>query len=181
MSKLWKKDIIIPEWVSVSLEDRKVIVTGPKGLLSYLLPVWVIVSINGSNISFSIIDDSYKSLWGLCRVLVYNMIIWVSSGYTKKILILWVWYGVKVESNNLLFSLWYSHPIRFVVPSEIVIVAEKDVKGNDILTFSCINKELLWKIVADIRALKKPEPYKGKWIRYFDEVIKLKAWKTAKK
>jgi large subunit ribosomal protein L6 len=91
------------------------------------------------------------------------MIVWVSN-----------WYELNL-------SLWFSHPVLFPIPAWVAVATEKDVKGNDILTLTSINKELLWKFASDLRLLKKPEPYKGKWIRYFDEVVKIKAWKTAKK
>ena len=98
-----------------------------------------------------------------------------------KLLVMWVGYSVKMEGKKLIFLLWFSHKINFEVPEDIEAKVEQDAKGNFIITLHSIHKQHLGECAAKIKALRKPEPYKGKWIRYFGEEIKLKAGKAAKK
>ena len=109
------------------------------------------------------------------------MVEWVTHWYEKKLLIMWVWYGAKLEWQNLILSIGFSHKVKFPIPSSIQIRVEQDPKWNTVLTLNGIDKQYLWEIASNIKALKKPEPYKWKWIRYFDQFIKLKPGKAAKK
>lgn len=181
MSRIWKLPIVIPEWVEVKIQDRKVDVKWPKGELSRELAQGVKISQKDNTLIVEIDSDEIKNLWGLSRTLVANMIEWVVSGFEKKLLILWVGYNAKVQGQQLVLNLGYSHPINFDIPSGISMAMEKDPKWNEVIAISWTDKQLVGQIAAKVRWFRAPEVYKGKWIRYIDEVIKLKAGKTAKK
>ena len=181
MSKIGKKAIAIPSWVEVKINGSTVHVKGPKGELSYTLVAGVKAAVENNELVVSIDSDEKKNLWGLTRTLLSNMVEWVTHGFEKKLLVIGVWYAAKKEGNSIMLSLWLSHKVKFDIPSSITFNVEQDAKGVYVITVGGIDKQYLWEIAANIRALKIPEPYKGKGIRYFDEVVKLKAWKTAKK
>jgi large subunit ribosomal protein L6 len=181
MSKIWKKPIIIPEWVEVTIEKNLVKVKWPKGELSQSILDCVTIKQEENTIITSIKNDDDNKFRGLSRTLIANMIEWVTVGYEKKLLIIWVGYGAQVQWQSLVLSIGFSHKVNYEVPTEIKIKSEQDPKGNTILTLNGIDKQLIWEVTAKIRSYKKPEPYKGKGIRYFDEVIKLKAGKSAGK
>lgn len=182
MSKIWKKPIIMPSWVKVSINDSIITVEWPKWKLNMNYNPKVNIDINETDIVFSVNSlDDWNLRW-LTRTLVNNLVLWVSDAFTKKLLVLWVWYTAKLSKpNELELALWYSHKVYFKLPDDIKCSMEKDSKGSDIIILNSIDKQLLGQIASDIRILRKPEPYKGKWIRYSDEVIKLKAGKAAKK
>jgi len=181
MSKIGKKPIVVPEWVEVKLEGKNVIVKGPKGELSYETLDCVKVEQQGNTIILSIDNDDNKKFWGLTRTLIANMIEGVINGYEKKLHIIGVGYGAKLQGKQIELSLGFSHKVDFVFPDGIEVTIEQDPKGNTIVTFKGIDKQLVGEVAAKMRALRKPEPYKGKGIRYFDEQIKLKAGKAAAK
>ena len=181
MSKIGKKPLVIPQGVEVDLKETVVQVKGPKGTLDLNLPYGVKIEKNESELVFSILDDQYKNLWGLARTLVANMVEGVSNGYEKKLLIIGVGYSAKVEGNTLILSLGYAHKVNFLIPEGIEIRTEQDPKGNTVVFISGISKELVGEVAAKVRSMKKPEPYKGKGIRYFDEFVKIKPGKSAKK
>lgn len=181
MSKIGKKPLIIPQGVEVELKESSVDVKGAKGALHLDFPYGVKIEKNESELVFSILEDQYKNLWGLVRTLVANMVEGVSNGYEKKLLIIGVGYSAKVEGKTLVLSLGYAHKVNFPIPEGIDMKTEQDPKGNTIVFISGINKELVGEVAAKVRAFKKPEPYKGKGIRYFDEFVKIKPGKSAKK
>ena len=181
MSKIGKKPLVIPQGVEVDLKETAVKVKGPKGTLDLNLPYGVKIEKNESELVFSILDDQYKNLWGLARTLVANMVEGVSNGYEKKLLIIGVGYSAKVEGKTLVLSLGYAHKVNFLIPEGIEIRTEQDPKGNTVVFISGISKELVGEVAAKVRSMKKPEPYKGKGIRYFDEFVKIKPGKSAKK
>ena len=181
MSKIGKKPLVIPQGVEVDLKEAAVQVKGPKGTLDLNLPYGVKIEKNESELVFSILDDQYKNLWGLARTLVANMVEGVSNGYEKKLLIIGVGYSAKVEGKTLVLSLGYAHKVNFPIPERIEIRTEQDPKGNTVVFISGISKELVGEVAAKVRSMKKPEPYKGKGIRYFDEFVKIKPGKSAKK
>lgn len=181
MSRIWKKPIIIDNWVEVKIDWNLVNVKWPKWQLSLEIAQWVEAVVNNNEIIVNLIDPLKNNLWWLTRTLISNMIIWVTKWYEKQLMLFWVWYNVKLQWNKLIFNLWYSHPIDYELPNWISAKLEKDPKWNDIITLSSIDKQHLWQIAAKIKTFRKIEPYKWKWIRYKDQVIKLKAWKTAKK
>ncbi|MBP6910084.1 50S ribosomal protein L6 [Patescibacteria group bacterium] len=181
MSKIGKKSIAIPSGIEVTINGQTVSVKGTKGTLSYTLLQGVSAVIADGEITVSIDHDDKKNLWGLSRTLIANMIEGLHKGYEKKLQVLGVGYTAKMQGTNLQLALGFSHPIVFNVPKVVTASTEKDPKGNDIITLVSIDKEVIGETAAKIRALKAPEPYKGKGIRYIDEVIKLKAGKAAKK
>lgn len=181
MSKIGKKPIIIPEGVDIQLEGKLVKVKGPKGELSYEALDCVGIKKEENTVVVSIDHDDNKKFWGLTRTLIANMVEGVTNGYEKKLHIIGVGYGAQLQGKKLVLSLGFSHKINFEVPDGIEVSVEQDPKGNSILTLKSIDKQLLGEVAAKIKAYKKPEPYKGKWIRYFGEFIKLKPGKAAKK
>lgn len=181
MSKIGKKPLVIPQGVEVALAESSVKVTGPKGTLSLNLPYGVKIEKNESELVFSILGDEYKNLWGLVRTLVANLVEGVSNGYEKKLLIIGVGYSAKLEGRTLVLSLGFAHKVNYQIPEGIDMKVEQDPKGNTVVFISGISKELVGEVAAKVRAYKKPEPYKGKGIRYFDEFVKIKPGKSAKK
>jgi large subunit ribosomal protein L6 len=183
MSRIGRKPILIPDGVNVEInqEQRIIKVKWPKGELQWQWPEGVIVKKEDNVITVSIKDEDYKNLWWLSRTLINNMVEWVTKGFEKKLVVVGVWYSAKVQWNKLILNLWYSHPIEYDIPEWIQIKTEKDQKGNDVVVVSWIDKQLVWQVAAVIRSFKKPDPYKGKGVRYIDKVIKLKPWKQAKK
>lgn len=172
---------MIPEGVEVTLDQNHLTVKGPKGTLSYDLLDGVQLTTEDGHIAIVVADEEKRNIWGLTRTLVANMVEWVTHGYEKKLLVMGVGYGAKLEGKRLILSIGFSHKVNFDVPERIAVSVEQDVKGNSIIILSGIDKQYLGEIAASLKALKKPEPYKGKGIRYIDEFIKLKPGKTSKK
>jgi len=183
MSRIGRKPIVIPEWVKVNIDEneRYIKIEWPKWQLEYRWPEWVEVKIEDGQIKVSIKDEMYKNLWWLVRTLINNMVIGVTQWFEKRLLVVWTWYNAKLQWNKLILNLGYSHPVEHQISEWIKIQLEKDSKWNDVIVIQGIDKQKVGQEAAVIRAYKKPDPYKGKWIRYIDEVIKLKAWKAAKK
>lgn len=181
MSRIWKLPISVENDVSIDYKSSKLTVKWPKWQLNLDIPEWVILNIDNSVIKVSVKDDSYKNFWWLFRSLIYNMVYWVTKWYEVKLLILWVWYNVKVQWDTVILNLWYSHPINYKLPIWVSAKTEKDSKWADVLVVEWIDKQKVWETASKIRSLRLPEPYKWKWIRYLWEQIKLKVWKTAKK
>ncbi len=181
MSKIGKKPIVIKDGVEAIINNQTVIIKWPKGELSYTLLDWVKANINEWTLEISIDNDEKKNLRGLTRTLISNMVEGVTTGFERKLLVMGVWYSAKKEWDWIQLSLWLSHKVNFKIPASIQYEVEQDQKGNYVITLRSIDKQYLWEVASKIRDLRKPEPYKGKWIRYFDEIVKLKAGKTAKK
>lgn len=174
MSKVGKKPIAIPGGVAVSVENNAVKVTGPKGELSFNLPKEVELKLDGNQILVLPVGKSKKTpaLWGTVRAIVANMVVGVEKGFEKKLEIEGVGFKVQLQGNDLVLNLGFSHPVFFKTPEGVKIGVEKNT-----ITVSGVSLELVGQTAANIRALKKPEPYKGKGIRYAGEVIKRKAGK----
>lgn len=181
MSKIGKKPIILPDWVSVSQNNGLITVTWSKWSLSYQCYPSVSMTVEDNRVMFSVESSDEFKFWWLVRALVNNMITGVSTGYQIKLHVIWVGFNVKAQWDNLLMNLWFSHPVEYPLPAGIVATLEKDPKWFDIIILNGIDKQLIGQVASQIRALKTPEPYKGKGIRYSNETIKLKAGKTAKK
>lgn len=181
MSKIGKKAIALPTGVEVSINNSVVKVKGPKGELSYTLLPGVLAKQEDNNLIISIDDVEKGNLRGLTRTLVANMVEGVTNGYEKKLLLIWVGYNVKLEGQKFIFSLGFSHKVNFEIPKNITAKVEQDAKWNYVITLNGIDKQQVGEVAAKIKALKEPEPYKGKGIRYFDQFIKLKPGKSAKK
>lgn len=180
MSKIGKSPVTIPNGVDVTINWKEVKVKGTKGELSYTVLEWVNVVNEGWSVIVSVDSEEIKNLWGLTRTLIFNMVEWVTNGYTKSLMILWVGYWVKMQGSDISLQLWFSHPVVYKVPKGIVVSVDKDPKWNHLIKVEGIDKQQVWEVASKIRSLKKPEPYKGKGIRYIDEVIKLKPGKAAK-
>ena len=181
MSRIGKLPINIPAWVEVNINWQTVAVKWPKWQLQYTAPAGVILNKTENVVDVNIQSEEYKNLWGLVRTLINNMVVGVTQWYEKKLHVLWVWYNVKLQWNKLVLNLWYSHPINYELPTGVSAAVEKDSKWNDIITLNSIDKEMLGQTAAKIITFRPPEVYKWKGIRYFWQVIKLKAGKTAKK
>lgn len=181
MSKIWKKPIIIPDGVEVTIEKNLIKVKWPKWELSYNFLDCVNLKKEGNELIVEVLDEEKRNIWGLTRTLISNMVEWVTNWYEKKLLVTWVWYLAKLEWNKLILSLGLSHKVNFEVPKDIQVAVEQDPKWNSIIILKSIDKQNLWEVAANIRFLRPPEPYKWKWIRYINEFVKLKAGKSAKK
>ena len=179
MSRIGKKAITIPEKVSVTLEGLSVTVKGPKGELHRHLPEGVTISHVENTLVVASTSDKRKSRerHGLCRSLVANMVEGVSIGYSRKLEIVGVGSRAQVKGKNLVVSAGYSHTVEVVPPAGITFVVE----NNTNVTVSGADKELVGNEAAKIRAIRPPEPYKGKGIKYEGERILRKAGKSGKK
>lgn len=179
MSRIGKMPVEIPAGVTVDIKDRKVSVKGPKWELSYTYLEGVQAVIENNEVVVTVDADEYNNLRGLTRTLISNMVQWVTEGFEKRLLVLWVWYAAKVQGQKLVLNLWYSHPIDHALPDGIKAELEQDPKGETIIVISGIDKQLVGEQAAKIRSYRKPEPYKWKWVRYLGEFIQMKAGKTA--
>lgn len=176
MSRIGRTPVVKPEGVSLEFNDRKLVVKGELGSTEINLPKNILLSINNNILHVSISDKSKKSLafWGLYRALINNAVIGVSKGFEKRLELVGVGYRATLESEGVLsLKLGYSHIINYKVPNYIEV---KCLKPTLISLFG-ISKQQVNQVAAEIRALRKPEPYKGKGVRYEDEVILLKEGK----
>jgi large subunit ribosomal protein L6 len=178
MSRIGKKPIVLPPGVKLELRDGAVAVKGPKGSLSRSLLEGIEVEITDETVNLKRANDSKKirSYHGLMRTLVANMVDGVSKGFEKKLEIVGIGYRSELHGNKLVFFLGYSHPIDFQLPQGISAEVEKQT----LVTIKGIDKELVGQISAKIRNLRKPDPYKGKGVKYATEVLRKKAGKTGK-
>ncbi|MBP9802416.1 50S ribosomal protein L6 [Patescibacteria group bacterium] len=178
MSRIGKKPIAIPTGVEVKIDGTQVTVKGSKGTLQVeVLPV-VKTEMADGQLIFSIENPEEKkdrALWGLFRNLVNNAIIGVSQGFTKSLEINGVGFKAMMQGKDLSLNVGFSHPVLFKTPEGITIETEKNV-----IKISGIDKQMVGQAAAEIRAIKKPEPYKGKGIKYSDEIIRRKAGKVVK-
>jgi large subunit ribosomal protein L6 len=179
MSRIGKAPITVPSGVDVTISGRTVTVKGPKGSLSRDIPGEIVVRKEESTILVERPNDERinRSLHGLSRTLVNNMVIGVTDGFTKELEIVGVGYRAEAQGANLRLALGFSHPVVVPAPDgisfEIPVQTRVIVKG--------IDKELVGQVAANIRSIRKPEPYKGKGVRYLNERILRKAGKTGKK
>lgn len=177
MSRIGKQTVIIPAGTEAKLVGTTFSVKGPKGSLSRDFTGPVTLHINGNEITFTPNkegDRTINALWGTYASHVKNMVIGVNEGYTKKLVLEGVGFKSDVLGTTLNLALGFSHPVKVTIPAGITVTAEK----NNI-TITGIDKELVGSFTASIRAMKKPEPYKGKGFHYNDEVIRRKQGKKA--
>jgi large subunit ribosomal protein L6 len=179
MSRIGKQPVAIPKGVDVKLSGADVKVKGPKGELDWTYPEGVSVAVEEGQavVTRKSNDKPARALHGLTRALIQNMVTGVSDGYTRSLELVGVGYRVQAQGDKLVFAVGYSHPVEFKLPEGIK--AEVDKKQTS-LTISGIDKQQLGQVAADIKAIRKPDAYKGKGIRYAGERIKLKAGKAAK-
>lgn len=180
MSRIGKKEIPLPKGVEVTQVGNAVTVKGPKGTLSTSLVPGIAVMVENNVVRFSRGDEERKTraFHGLMRALVANNVRGVSEGFKKELDIVGVGYRAEVKGKEAVFQLGYSHPVRFAIPSGIDVTI--DAKSGHI-TITGIDKQQVGQTAAEIRSLREPDPYKGKGIKYSDEVIRRKAGKAAGK
>ncbi|ABA20329.1 LSU ribosomal protein L6P [Trichormus variabilis ATCC 29413] len=178
MSRIGKRPITVPAKVQVTIDGTKVVVKGPKGELSRELPVNVSVSQEGETLQVTRRDETRTSrqLHGLSRTLVANMVEGVSQGFQRRLEIQGVGYRAQVQGRNLILNMGYSHQVQIEPPDGIQFAVE----NNTNVIVSGYDKEIVGNTAAKIRAVRPPEPYKGKGIRYAGEVVRRKAGKTGK-
>ena len=178
MSRIGRAPIPVPSGVKVETRERTVTVTGPKGTLTHELPAVISIALENGTLTVSRTDESKssKSLHGLSRTLLANMVTGVTTGFTRALEINGVGYRVAKVGEHLVFQVGYSHPVQMNPPAGISFA----VDGTTKLSVSGIDKQLVGQVAANIRAIRKPEPYKGKGIKYADEVIRRKAGKAGK-
>ena len=179
MSRIGRLPVAIPAGVTVEVAENNVVtVKGPKGTLTKELPVEMEIKVEGEEVIVTRPNDlkKMKSLHGLTRTLINNMVVGVTEGYQKELEVNGVGYRAQKQGNKLVLALGYSHPVEMVDPEGI----ETKVDGNKI-TVSGISKEKVGQYAAEIREKRAPEPYKGKGIKYMDETIRRKVGKTGKK
>ena len=180
MSRIGRMPIAVPAGVTVDIaENNKVTVKGPKGTLERTLPTEMEIKLEGSEITVTRPNDlkKMKSLHGLTRTLINNMVVGVTDGYTKELEVNGVGYRASKSGKELTLNLGYSHPVEMTDPEGIESVLE----GQNKITVKGIDKEKVGQYAAEIRDKRRPEPYKGKGIKYADEVIRRKVGKTGKK
>lgn len=177
MSRIGKLPIQIPSGVTITVDSGDVTVKGPKGELTQFITPDVTVAVEDGTLTVTRKDDSKtaKSQHGLMRALINNMVVGVTSGFEKKLEVNGVGFRVGGGGQNLEMSLGFSHPVKYTAPDGINLTVNKME-----ITVAGHNKQQVGQVAAEIRALKKPEPYKGKGIKYADEVIIRKAGKTGK-
>ena len=180
MSRIGKMPIAVPAGTTVELaENNKVTVKGPKGTLERVLPEEMIIKAEGAEVTVERPNDlkRIKSLHGLTRTLINNMVIGVSQGYEKILEINGVGYRAQKQGKTLVLSLGYSHPVEMVDPEGLESICETQTK----IIVKGIDKEKVGQYAAEIRSKRAPEPYKGKGIKYSDEVVRRKVGKAGKK
>ncbi len=179
MSRIGKLPVAIPENVEVVLELNKITVKGKLGTLVFNYSTKVDVKKEENTLVVSPIWDEAAALWGTTRAVIANMVEWVSKWYTKSLEINGVWYKFDVVSDKkVILSIWFSHKVEMEAPAWIKITAHE--KEKNVILISWIDKHLVGQFASKIKSKKKPEPYKGKWIKYVWEQIRRKAWKTGK-
>ena len=178
MSRIGKKAITVPAGVEVIVNDHKVTVKGPKGTLEREIHKNISVTVENNEVKVTRPNDEAlnRSLHGLTRTLIHNMVVGVTEGYTKTLEVNGVGYRASKAGKKLTLNLGYSHPVEMEDPEGL----ESEVQDNKII-IKGIDKEKVGQYAAEIRDKRRPEPYKGKGIKYADEVIRRKVGKTGKK
>lgn len=174
MSRIGKQPIEIPDKVDVTIKGSEVTIKGPKGSLTVELREEVRPEIKDDFLIVNLIDEDARAIWGLSRALLANAIVGVTEGYSKKLELVGVGYRVTKKGRDLSLTLGFSHPVEFEAPEGI----EFDVPDNKNIKVVGIDKQLVGLTAARIRKLRKPEPYKGKGIKYSDEIVRRKPGKS---
>ena len=177
-SRIGKQPIPIPQGVEVTIEQDMVKVKGPKGHLSQHIRSGVEVSLENNQIWIkpTSTQKNTKAYHGLYRALIFNMVKGVKEGYTKILELVGIGYRVENKGNILLLTLGYSHPVYFTIPLELQVETVTKRGENPKIILKGIDKQLIGHTAAELRRLRRPEPYKGKGIRFEGEMIKLKSW-----
>ena len=184
MSRIGKKAVTVPSGVTIAVSnDNLVTVKGPKGELKQVVDRDIKIEVKDGHVNFVRPTDQirHKALHGLYRALVANMVKGVTDGYKKNLELIGVGFKASNQGNVLDLSLGYSHNIIFEVPKELKVATAQEKGQNPTISLEGIDRQLLGQVAAKIRGLRKPEPYKGKGVRYVGEVVRKKAGKTAGK
>jgi large subunit ribosomal protein L6 len=184
MSRIGKQQIEVPKGVTLTIgNDNVITVKGPKGELKQAIDRDIKVEQNEGIVTFSRPTDQirHRALHGLYRALIANMVKGVTDGYSKRLELVGVGYKATNTGNLLDLSLGYSHNIVFEIPKELAVKTEQEKGKNPIIQLDSIDKQLLGQVCAKIRSLRKPEPYKGKGVKFEGEVLRRKAGKSAGK
>lgn len=178
MSRIGRLPVSIPAGVDVSVNGSEISIKGPKGQLNHSIPEPIEVAVEGNELHVTRPNDERKSrsLHGLTRTLLQNMVIGVTQGFEKKLEIVGTGYRVVAKGKDIEFALGFSHPVPVAAPEGI----EFKVEGPTKLTVSGIDKQLVGEVAANIRKIRKPEPYKGKGVRYAGEQVRRKVGKAGK-
>ncbi|HUS85629.1 MAG TPA: 50S ribosomal protein L6 [Bacteroidales bacterium] len=182
MSRIGYLPVILPEGVSVDVSDANLVnVKGPLGELSVKVGSDIKVEVKDNTLELSRPSDSkrLKSLHGLYRALINNMVVGVSEGYKKQLELVGVGYRAEANGQLLELSLGYSHDIILELPKEVAVEAKTERRSNPVITLTSIDKQLIGHVAAKIRSLRPPEPYKGKGIKFVGEQLRRKAGKSA--
>ena len=176
MSRIGKKPIVLPKGVTVTVNDDAVEVQGPKGKLRQPIPPGVRFAQEDGSLVASMVraDDELKKFYGLARSLVANAVTGVTEGFKKELDIVGIGYRAELKGKQVQFALGYSHPILFNIPNGIDIAVDKQTH----ITVTGVDRQLVGQVAANIRRLRKPDPYKQKGVRYTGEVLKKKVGKT---
>jgi len=184
VSRVGNLPISLPSGVDIKVaKSNLVTVKGPKGTLEEQIDPDITIKMEDGQMSFSRPSDQnrHKALHGLSRALINNMVVGVTDGFTKTLELVGVGYRVTNTGNLLEIIVGYSHPIYFYVPDEITVETKSEKGANPMIILSASDKQLLGQVAAKVRAYRKPEPYKGKGIKYSNEIIRRKAGKTSGK
>lgn len=184
MSRVGNLPISLPKGIDINVSKSNLVtVKGPKGSLKEQIDPDIAIRLEEGEMTFSRPTDQnrHKALHGLSRALVNNMIVGVTDGFTKKLELIGVGYRVTNTGNLLEILVGYSHPIYFYVPDEVKVETKTEKGSNPMIILTSNDKQLLGQVAAKIRAFRKPEPYKGKGIKYSTEIIRRKAGKTSGK
>jgi large subunit ribosomal protein L6 len=182
MSRIGKLPVNLPKGVTVSISgDNLVSVKGPLGELTQVVDKDLKVEVVGNEVILSRPSESknHKSLHGLYRALIHNMVVGVSEGYKKELELVGVGYRAEAKGQNLEMSLGFSHEVILQLPDEVKVATKTERRANPIITLTCIDKQLIGHVAAKIRSLRPPEPYKGKGIKFVGEQLRRKAGKSA--
>lgn len=184
MSRIGKQLINVPSGVTITVgKDNLITVKGPKGELKQTIDRDITLEVKDGKAELIRPTDQirHKALHGLYRSLINNMVVGVTNGFTKQLELVGVGFKAANQGNQLDLSLGYSHNIVFDVPKELTVKTEQEKGKNPVITFTSVDKQLIGQVCAKIRSLRKPEPYKGKGVKFVGEVLRRKAGKSAGK
>jgi large subunit ribosomal protein L6 len=182
MSRIGKLPVNLPKGVTVEISDTNVVsVKGPLGVLTQAVDNDLKVEVVENEVLLSRPSETknHKSLHGLYRALIHNMVVGVSEGYKKELEMVGVGYRAEAKGQNLEMSLGFSHEVILELPNEVKVETRTERRANPIITLTCIDKQLIGHVAAKIRSLRPPEPYKGKGIKFVGEQLRRKAGKSA--